>query len=155
HTVVKLNGRRCPCGRRGCLEAYAGRAALQARAQRLRDKGVKTDLFRLAEHRGGRLTSGVWERALHGGDRLARKLIEEAIAAIGAGIGSAVNFLDPDAVIIGGGLGSRLGPAYLERIVEAVEPHLFVADRPPALSVSSLGDLGGAIGASLLVADGA
>src|SRR5438105_1919762 len=42
HTVVRFNGAVCPCGRRGCLEAYAGRHAMELRAQRLVERGVKT-----------------------------------------------------------------------------------------------------------------
>jgi glucokinase len=62
-----------------------------------------------------------------------------------------VNLLDVEAVVIGGGLGVRLGQEYADRIAEAMLPHLFVDDRPPAVRVAALGDLGGAIGASLLV----
>ncbi|MEA2428560.1 MAG: glucokinase, partial [Thermoleophilaceae bacterium] len=69
----------------------------------------------------------------------------------GAGIGSAVNLLDVEAVIIGGGLGTRLGAPYAKRIAGAMLPHLFSDDRPPAVHVAALGDLGGAIGAALLV----
>jgi glucokinase len=152
HMVVKLNGARCPCGRRGCVEAYAGRGAMEARAQRLVEKGAKTDLFRImAKHGHTRLSSGIWARALAKGDRMAVKLIDRAIGALGAGIASAVNLLDVEAVVIGGGLGSRLGQPYADRILEAMEPHLFVAERPPALHTSALGDLAGALGASLLV----
>src|SRR6266511_3173036 len=72
HMVVKRDGRRCPCGRRGCLEAYAGRAALEARAREQHAEGHKTDLFKLMEHHGRtRLTSGIWARALEHGDQLA------------------------------------------------------------------------------------
>ena len=59
--------------------------------------------------------------------------------------------LDVEAIIIGGGLGLRLGEPYVERIREAMMPHLFSDDRPPAVELAALGDLGGAIGASLLV----
>jgi glucokinase len=54
------------------------------------------------------------------------------------------------AVIVGGGLGVRLGDPYAKRIAEAMQPHLFADDRPPHVHVAALGDLGGAIGASLL-----
>ena len=73
------------------------------------------------------------------------------MAALGAGIGSAVNLLDVEAVIVGGGLGTRLGEPFVERIAEAAQPHLFVDERPPAMLPAALGDLGGAIGAALLV----
>ncbi|HEY5317091.1 MAG TPA: ROK family protein [Solirubrobacteraceae bacterium] len=152
HTVVKMGGRRCLCGRRGCLEAYAGRAAMEARARKLHAKGKPTDLFKLMEkHDRTRLTSSIWARALERKDGLARELINDAVEALGAGIASAVNLLDVEMVVIGGGLGVRLGQPYVDRIKSAMHPHLFVDERPPAVRLAELGDLGGAIGAALLV----
>jgi glucokinase len=153
HMVVKRGGAKCPCGRKGCLEAYAGRAAMEAEAHRQHTDGVKTDLFKLMhKHERERLTSGIWERALDHGDHLAEKLIERAIEALGTGIGSAVNLLDPEAVVLGGGLGVRFGDRYMETLSKEMNKHLFADERPPALRVAALGDLGGAIGASLLFA---
>jgi glucokinase len=153
HMVVKRGGAKCPCGRKGCLEAYAGRAAMEAEARRQHAEGVKTDLFKLMrKHDRDRLTSGIWERALDHADHLAENLLDRAIEALGTGIASAVNLLDPEAVIIGGGLGVRFGERYMEALTKEMAKHLFVDERPPAVRVASLGDLGGAIGASLLFA---
>lgn len=154
HMVIERGGARCPCGRRGCVEAYAGRSAMEAEAKRRHDDGEKTDLFKLMEkHDKSRLTSGVWERALDHGDKLAAQLIDRAVGALGTGIASAVNLLDVEAVILGGGLGTRFGERLMEPLSKEMHKHLFVDERPPALRVASLGDLGGAIGASLLVKD--
>ena len=153
HVVVKRGGAKCPCGRKGCLEAYAGRGAMEAEARRQHEEGVKTDLFKLMQKHGKeRLTSGVWERALDHGDHLTEKLIDRAIEALGTGVASACNVLDPEAVIVGGGLGIRFGERYMDALTKEMSKHLFVDERPPAVRVASLGDLGGAIGASLLVA---
>lgn len=152
HMVVKRGGAKCPCGRRGCLEAYAGRAAMEAEARRQRKEGKKTDLFELMDKHGKpRLTSGIWERALDHRDRLAEELIARAVEALGTGIASAVNLLDPEAVVLGGGLGVRFGERIMDPLREEMAKHLFVDERPPAVRVASLGDLGGAIGASLLI----
>ena len=153
HMVVVLGGRRCPCGRRGCMEAYAGRNAMEARARHLHsDKKRKTLLFEIMrERKRDRLTAGVWSRALDRGDELALELIEEAVAAIAAAAASAVNLLDPEAVVIGGGLGVKLGQPWAERIRAEMLPHLFRDDDPPAILLAGLGDLGGALGAALLV----
>jgi glucokinase len=151
HTVVKLKGARCPCGRRGCLEAYAGRAAMETHARRLVARGEKTDLFGIMQKEGrARLSSGVWQRALEKDDKLAVALIDRAIAALGAGIASAMNLLDVEAIVIGGGLGTRLGQPYADRIAQAMSPHLFVPEHSPAVHVPALGDLGGAVGAALI-----
>jgi glucokinase len=152
HVVVKLDGARCTCGRRGCMEAYAGRGAMEIEARKQVRKGKRTELFEIMEKRGRtRLQSGIWARALERGDPLAAKLIDRAVAALGAGVASVVNVLDVETVVIGGGLGSRLGEPYVERIRAAMMPHLFVSNRPPAVLPAALGDLGGAIGAALLV----
>jgi glucokinase len=151
HMVIKLGGARCTCGRRGCLEAYAGRGAMEIEARREHDKGTKTDLFKIMKKKGHvRLTSGIWERALDDGDKLAEKLIDRAVKALAAGIASAVNLLDVEAVVIGGGLGVRFGEPYVKKISKQMHKHLFVDDNPPAMHVAQLGDFGGAIGASLL-----
>jgi glucokinase len=151
HMVVKIDGARCGCGRRGCMEAYAGRASMEARARKEVEKGRKTDLFKLMEERNRtRLTSAVWAHALHHKDKVATKLIDEAVEALGAGVGSAQNLLDVEAVIIGGGLGVRFGQPMADRIAAAMHPHLFNDTHPPDVKVASLGDLGGAMGAALL-----
>ena len=152
HVVVKRDGARCTCGRRGCMEAYAGRGSMEIRARERQKKGDKTDLFDIMSERGrDRLTSGIWARALDRDDKLAVELMDDAIAALGAGVASVQNVLDVDAIVIGGGLGIRLGEPYAKRILDAMLPHLFVDSDPPAVLVAALGDLGGAIGASLLV----
>ena len=51
--------------------------------------------------------------------------------------------------MIGGGLGLKLGEPYAERLRVAMMPHLFASERPPAIRLAALGDLGGAIGAAL------
>jgi glucokinase len=152
HMVVKLGGRRCTCGRRGCMEAYAGRAAMELRARSRHEKGEHTDLFKLMKERGRtKLTSAVWARALEREDKLATELLDEAVEALGAGIASAQNLLDIEAIVIGGGLGVRLGEPFVARIREAMQPHLFNDQHPPDVMVAGLGDLGGALGAALLV----
>ena len=151
HMVVKKGGAKCPCGNRGCMEAYAGRAAMEAEARRRHKKGEKTHLFKLMKHKGkDRLTSSVWGKALHHEDELATDLLERAVDALGAGIASAVNLLDVEAVILGGGLGIRFGDELGPAIEARMQESLFDHDNPPDFHVAALGDLGGAIGAALL-----
>ena len=152
HMVVEIGGAHCPCGRRGCMEAYAGRGAMEAKAREEHADGTKTDLFKIMEKKGReRLSSSVWEKALENDDHLAKKLIDRAVKALGAGVASAVNLLDVEAVIFGGGLGLRLGQPYVDKIAHQMSKHLFLGQRAPAIVLAELGDLGGAIGASLLV----
>ena len=134
------------------MEAYAGRGSMEIEARRQVDKGRDTELFEIMEKRGRtRLQSGIWARALEREDPMAVKLIDRAVEALGAGVASVVNVLDVETVVIGGGLGSRLGEPYVERIREAMHAAP-VRVRPPAGGApAALGDLGGAIGATLLV----
>ena len=152
HMVVRRGGRRCPCGNDGCLEAYAGRAAMEERARAQIKKGQKSELLKIMKDKDHvRFTSSVWAEAIERKDELATELIDEAVLALGAGIASAVNLLDAEAVIIGGGLGVRFGQPYIERIREAMLLNIFPGHRPPDLNLVGLGDLGGALGAALLV----
>jgi glucokinase len=151
HMVIKRGGAKCPCGRYGCMEAYAGRKAMEEEARRRHEDGDKTDLFKLMEkHDKPRLTSGIWERAIEHGDKVATELIDRAIEALGTGVASAINLLDPEAIIIGGGLGLRFGERYMDPLLEEMRKHVFF-ETMPDVKMASLGDLGGAVGASLLV----
>ena len=152
HMVIRRGGRRCPCGNEGCAEAYAGRAAMEAHARREIDGGRKSDLLKIMEHKGReRFTSAVWATAVERGDELAIELIDGAVQALGAVAASAINLLDLEAVVIGGGLGIRFGDPYVDRIREAMTKHLFPGHQMPHVQLVALGDLGGALGAALLV----
>lgn len=152
HMVVVRGGDRCTCGNRGCLEAYAGRAVMEAKARKRQKDGEKTHLFKLMKEQDRpRLTSGIWDRALQRGDAMAEDLLDEAVRALGAGIASAVNLLDPEVVILGGGMGVRFGESLGPKIEKRMHKSLFDHDHPPEFTVVELGDLGGAIGAALLV----
>lgn len=154
HMVVQQHdGAPCPCGRFGCMEAYAGRKAMEAEARRRAEAGTHTDLFRIMEEKDReRLTSGVWAKALRHDDKLAHRLVDRAYAALATATASAVNLLDVEAVVLGGGLGVRFGEPAAERLAAEMGPHLFNDARPPVVRVASLGDFGGALGAAMLVA---
>src|SRR4029450_13898418 len=147
HMVIKLGGARCTCGRRGCMEAYAGRGAMEIEARKEHEKGAKTELFKIMKKKDHvRLTSGIWERALDDGDKLAEKLIDRAFKAPAPGMSSATRLADVDARRI------RRPPRkpYMKKVAKHMHKPLFVDDNPPALHVAELGDFDGAIGASLL-----
>jgi len=151
HMVVKPQGRRCGCGGRGHLEAYAGRASMQKKAERLVAAGERTVLFDLmAKHGRGRMTSGVIERALEHGDAMAERLISQAVWALGLALSSTQALLDVEAMIIGGGLAERFGQPFIDRIAAEMGTTLFHADDPPAVLPAALGDLSGATGAAVL-----
>ena len=151
HTTVEPAGRVCSCGLLGHLESYAGRGRMEARARELVKKGRRTSLFKLQQKKGrDRVTSGVWLEAMRKGDRIANMLIDEAVWALGIALASAQNLLDLEAIVIGGGLGDRLGAPFIERVASEMRPQLFVPERPPVLLPTRFMDLSGAVGAAVL-----
>jgi glucokinase len=151
HTIVKPGGRVCSDGRRGHLEAYAGRGQMEVYARHLVKEGHKTELFDIMEKKGRtRLSSGVWAAALEKHDKMARELVDDAVWALGVGLASVQNLLALEAIVIGGGLADRLGPPFVDRIRDEMQPMLFVPERAPAMLSSEFGDLSGAVGAAVL-----
>lgn len=151
HTVVRMGGAVCPCGRRGCVEAYAGRRAMEHAVERAIAAGVDTIVPTLvAEKDRQRMTSGVVRDALAKGDPLMADLVDEAVDALGAGIASAVNLLDVERVVIGGGLADKLGAAFIHRVETAMRPSLFLVPSKVEVLAAELGDEGGALGAALV-----
>jgi glucokinase len=154
HVVVVDGGELCPCGRRGCMEAYAGRVALERAARAAAATGRRTELLAIQERLGRpRMSSGVWKAALDAGDPLAHELIDRAVEALGAAIASAVNLVDVEAVLIGGGLGDKLGEPFVRRIETAAVPHLFLPPSQLVVRLGELGDYAGAMGAALLLSE--
>ena len=151
HMIVKPGGRVCSDGRRGHLEAYAGRGQMEAHVRHLVKEGQKTELFDIMERKGRtRLSSGVWAAALEKKDKMAVALVDDAVRALAIVLASVQNLLALEAIVIGGGLGDRLGPPFVERIRVEMQPLLFVPDHPPTLLSSEFGDLAGAVGAAVL-----
>lgn len=154
HTVVTVGGAVCPCGRRGCVEAYAGRRAMENAVERAIAAGTDTIVPTLVEQKGRqRMTSGVVRDALAKGDPLVADLVDAAIDALGAGIASAVNLLDVERVVIGGGLADKLGPSFRHRVESAMRPSLFMVPSRVEVVSAELGDEGGALGAALVARD--
>ncbi len=151
HTTVKFDGAICPCGRRGCVEAYAGRGAMEERARRAVAAGRATILFDvMAEMERERATSGVFKEALRRGDELTADLLDGAVDAIAAGIASSANLLDIDHVVLGGGLADKLGDWFRLRVQSAMTPRLFLQPSHLLIEPAALGDDAGALGAAIL-----
>jgi glucokinase len=148
HMIVHDGGRRCGCGGHGHLEAYAGRAGMERTARKRVEEGHKTKLVKIAGDR--RMKSSVFAKALAEDDDLAKELVAEAADALGAALASAVALVDLDRVVLGGGLGDRLGAPFVAAVEDATRARLFVPDAPFTVVPAALGDLAGARGAALL-----
>lgn len=147
HTNYRPDGLQCGCGRTGHVEAYAGRAGLETEARRRHGDGQPTVLVDLAGD--DRMKSKIWSQAIDADDPVALDLLGRAVDALAVGVASAVSLLDVDLVVLGGGLGSRLGAPWAARIEEAVRTRAFAH---PAVRVvpAALGDDAGIIGAAEL-----
>src|SRR6266496_973206 len=152
HAVVVMGGERCPCGRRGCTEAYAGRTPMERAVRTAVEAGRATELPAIQARLGrARLTTDVLAEGLAAGDALAAELVELAARALGTAIASACNLLDVQGVLLGGGLTDGLGDPFVRLVERAVTPQLLANEPPLEIRRSALGDMAGAIGAALLV----
>jgi glucokinase len=152
HMTVHPSGRRCGCGRKGCLEAYAGRGSLQRRIERMARQGEKSIVLKLMKDRGTTvMLSSMFEKALKKRDRVVSNLYSDLIDALAIALANTQNLLDLDTFILGGGLGGRLGEQLVADVTEKMTPRLHVPERPPAVKLAALEDLSGAVGAAELV----
>ena len=153
HIIVNEGGPRCPCGNYGCLEAMASGTAIGRMGREAVSRG--TDLGS-ALPRVDDVTGTAVTEAAKGGDELAVKILSEASGWLGVGIASLVNGLDPEVVVIGGGVLSA-GDLLIEPAVEAYHARVIAREHravPPVLR-AQLGDDAGLIGAALLAAESA
>jgi glucokinase len=161
HTTVQLDGRRCRCGNDGCVEAYAGGWAIAARAAEAvrADRAGGARLLELAAGRPHACTAGMVGKAAAEGDPLARLLVDEVAAALGAAVASVVNAFNPALVILGGGVVDGI-PELVERAAQAVVVRALPAARAGVQIVRPLlglhaGTVGAAAWARTVLADAA
>ena len=125
--------------------------SIERRARQHLEKGHQTKLFEIMERKGRRPGHGsVVADALDQGDRLTIDLLDQAVESLGMALSNAQNLLDMEAIILGGGLWDRLGEPFVRRVAEEMEKNLRVRDRPPEVLATELGDISGAVGATVL-----
>ncbi len=142
HMSISKNGRLCKCGLRGCLETYASVPNMMKRAKYWASKlGDKIDQD---------ITPHELFSQYKKGKRFAKMTIEENAGYLGVGIGSLVNVLNPEIVVIGGGF-SGTGSEYIRLISKAIEQHAFKAATSRLKVVKArMGNNAGFVGAALL-----
>lgn len=151
HVIVRAGGALCTCGRRGCVEGYAGRRSMAGVVAAMVDAGRKTSLFDIRDDEGKTaLTSRVWARALEEGDEVSTELFEVAVETIGIAVASVVNLLDLELVVVGGGMAEKLGQDLADRIAAAAAPWMLQPAPGLAFVASTLGDDAGVVGAASL-----
>jgi len=150
HLTVVAGGRPCGCGGFGHLEAYAGRAGIDAEMRRRSAGDANRFLLSLVED--SPLKSRHLAAGLKADDPLTITLLEEAADALARVIGNAVTLLDLPLVVLGGGIVDRLGDAFLAQILESSDFGGFGSGSAELVLAQRLDDAG-AVGAALLAAD--
>jgi glucokinase len=149
HMILHEGGAACGCGNYGCLEALASRTAMAKDAIAQAATGKAPTLFSLAGTDLRKCRSSVLFDAIEGGDKGVRKAVDKAAAWLGVGLANIVHILNPEAIVIGGGVVTRFGDRFLDRAIASMEDHLM-----PGLSgtaevlLSELGDLAVPTGAA-------
>jgi glucokinase len=155
HMVVQAGGVLCGCGERGHAESYASRTGIEKAINASIAEGVPTIVPQLMAAEGRTmLTSSVLETAFERGDAVTVAAINAAQDYLGLLIASCVNLLDPQVVVIGGGMVERMGDAYLGRVREVAYRHFLNKNDMDQVRIvpAALGDASGAVGAAVLAA---
>lgn len=151
HLLVQPGGALCGCGRRGCLEAYAGRRMMGRAAEIAEQSGRPSALFEIMrKKKKSAATSSVWKAALEAGDAVATELMDNAVAMMGIAVGSSLNLLDPDLVVVGGGMAEQFGADLVKRIEDEASKWTLRARPDRRFEVAALGDNSGIVGAATL-----
>ncbi len=151
HMVIRLGGRKMDPGVRGSLEAYIGKWALNRRVRERIESGKKTLLRDIIKYNLNKvpIKSSSLKKAYEAGDRFCVDLLQEHYCKyLGAGIAQSANLLDPELVVLGGGIMEAMG----EHLLPVIRKHLkrHTIGSPPELQLAKLGDLAGPVGAAHL-----
>ena len=151
HIKLQMNGGPiCGCGDTGCLEAFASGPSIVAMAQEYL-KGGKSTKFREMAGADGEITPYIVAKAAEAGDPVAKRIFEIVGTYIGMGLVSVINLLNPEKVIIGGGVAAA-GDLLLDPIRKTIkERAMIVAGNSVEIVPAELGNSAGVIGASMLV----
>lgn len=141
----------CGCGDTGCLEAYASGPSIVAMAQDYIKGGKSTKFREMAAAEGGEITPYMIAKAAEAGDPVAKRIFAIVGEYIGIGLTSVINLLNPEKVIIGGGV-AEAGDLLLDPIRKTIkERAMVVAGSAVEIVPAQLGNSAGVIGASMLI----
>jgi glucokinase len=151
HMILRANGAKCGCGRRGCMESLASKSAITRRVAKAVRRGVVTVLASVVHSKKSKIKSRVLHEAFELRDPVAIREVERAAHYLGLGLGGLVNVFAPEIVIVGGGVAQALGPAYLDLVRKSARSQI-LADPEGRVKIeaAALGDDAGLLGASLL-----
>ena len=153
HMVLEVDGPRCGCGKRGCAEALASRTAMEREVRAAIKEGAKSCVLDIMKERHKeRMTSSIIVRALKNKDRVMRGVLRRTEYYLGILVASVVNLMDPECVVIGGGVAERLQEDFVAPIRKTAREY-YLSQRDAArikIVPAQLGDNAGALGAVVL-----
>jgi len=150
HQTIEAAGPPCGCGNIGCLEALASGPAIASMAVRSLKQGMTTAIRAMVGNDLNLVTPKVVADAAYAGDRVALSIIRTAGTYIGIGVANLVVVLNPDTVVIGGGV-AQVGALLFQAIEESVDRRvcIFGGGRGAVRIVAAeLGEDAGAVGAA-------
>jgi len=151
HIILEKNGPKCNCGNKGCLEAIASGNAIARDAKIAVLEGNASKIMELVNGDINRIEAKTVFEAAHLGDQMAIQITERAMQYIGIGLANYINLLDPDLIILFGGL-TNAGDIFLKKIKEVLrERQMKFAGRQVKLVISQMGENGTAVGSASLV----
>jgi len=155
HHIIKMNGPRCSCGNRGCLESLAAKSGMIQYMRRcVEKKGRKTLLDKLAPNWRVSVSSSALRKAHAKKDKVVMRALARSAEAIGVAIGNLITLVGVDAIILGGGIIEEFGDFFLPRIKKSMLANTFAnGARNVELLRSTLGDDAVALGAAWFVSD--
>lgn len=155
HMVIEVNGPKCGCGNRGCLEALASRTAIFRKIQSAVKDGQKTILTDMLGDGLADMRSGDLRKAIRKGDKFVEKIVEEAAEYAGIGVANLINILNPEIVVVGGGVIEALENEVMPTLLKAVKEHVMPGTMEGIkVEASKLGDHAGITGAAVLARRG-
>lgn len=144
HVSIDLNGPRCGCGNRGCIEVYASATAVVRRMKQSLRRGQVSKAFKSTKDN---ITASAIYLAAKKGDRLSRRIVDETGLYLGAAVANIVNALNPEMIVISGGM-AKAGKPLLDKIKEVVRDRaLKESARGLKIVAGRLGEDAGIIGA--------
>lgn len=150
HMILQMDGEPCTCGNEGCFERYASATAIIREARRAVKKDPQSMMMKKCGGNPERINAKIVIDCAKAGDKTARAVFDAYVRALAHGIISIINVLDPEIIVLGGGV-SMAGDFLLNAVREAVKPLIFFKTMPYArIELARLGADAGIIGAALL-----
>ena len=151
HMVLDISGPKCGCGNKGCFEALASRTAIFQQIKAGVKDGQKTLLTEMLGADLSDLRSGDLRKAIRQGDKYIEKVIEDAAEYTGIAIANLVNILNPEVVVLGGGLITALEDEMMAIILETAKDYVMSGTFEGIdILASKLGDDAGIVGGAVL-----